>query len=404
MARDREFMKLWVGQTVSVFGSMVTRTALPFTAILVLGATPFQMGLLNAADLLPGIALGLVAGAWVDRLRRKPILIAADLARAALLISIPIAALASTLRIEHLYVVALLVGACTILFDVAYLSYLPSLVPRERLVEANARLEASASVAEVGAFGATGWLVQWLGAPAAIVIDAVTFLFSAGSLASIRAREPDPPARSERRRRWRELIEGLRATFSEPELRTLAGSVVIHELSLGIGGAVFMVFVTRELGFEPGALGMFFAVGGVSAMLGAFAAAPLGARAGVYRVMIAGLVVSGLATLLVPLARGATATSAVLLIAQQLIGDAGAVIYSVHQISRRQAITPEHSRGRVNAGIRVLGLSLALVGALGGGLLAEAFGLRSVLVLAGCARIVAGSWLVVGRRGIESKR
>src|SRR5262245_8135260 len=186
---NRHFLRLWAGQTISVFGSLIGRTALPFTAILVLKATPFQMGLLAAADLVPNFLAALIAGAWVDRLPRRPLMIAADLARAAVLVSIPLAATFHHLRIERLYAPPSLQGLVTTCFDVAYASYLPTLVPREQLVEGNSRLTASASAAEFGAFSLGGWLVQWFGGPIAVLIDAVSFLGSAAFLATIRAPE-----------------------------------------------------------------------------------------------------------------------------------------------------------------------------------------------------------------------
>src|SRR2546426_9011428 len=174
-----DFVRLWTGQTISVFGSLIGRTALPFTAILVLDARPYQIALLLAADIAPGLIVNPVAGVWVDGLRRRPILIAADVGRAVLLASIPVAYAFDSLRMEQLYVIACLTGALTMTFDVAYRSYLPSLVGREELLEGNSKLTASSAAAEVGAFGAAGWLVQLFTGPIAILVDAVSFLFSA---------------------------------------------------------------------------------------------------------------------------------------------------------------------------------------------------------------------------------
>jgi hypothetical protein len=183
--RHADFMRLWAGQTISVFGSLIGATAIGFTAILTLHATPFQLGMLAALRLAPGFLTGLIAGAWIDRLRRRPILIGADIGRALLLATIPLAATLRQLRIEQLYIVTFLVGILSIFFDVAYESYLPSLIGRDQLIEGNSKLSASASVAEFGGLGLAGWLVQLFTAPVTILIDAVSFVISAISITTL---------------------------------------------------------------------------------------------------------------------------------------------------------------------------------------------------------------------------
>src|SRR5688572_16340168 len=196
--RNTDFLKLWLGQTVSLAGTMVGGFALPLVAVLTLEATPLQLGLLRTFDVVPAILVGLFAGVWVDRLRRRPIMVWVDIGRAIVLLSIPVAALLGQLRMEQLYAVAVAVGVLTLLFDVAYRSYLPTLVSREALVEGNARISASNSVVEAAGFGVAGVLVQWLSAPIAILVDAASFLLSALSLRLIRHCEP-PPAPPEER-------------------------------------------------------------------------------------------------------------------------------------------------------------------------------------------------------------
>ncbi len=381
LTRDPDFLKLWAGETISVFGSLVTRAALPFTAILVLRATPFHIGLLQAAELVPGFLIGLIAGAWVDRLRRRPLLIGADLGRALLLGSIPLAALLHVLRMEQLYAVAVLTGLLTLLFDVAYPAYLPSLIGREQLLEGNSRLAASRSVAEVGAFGLAGWLVQWFTAPIAILIDAVSFLVSAGCLAAIRAPEPPPAPRAARAPLLHEIRDGMRVVLHDPVLRALGGSAVLLELSFGFGGAVYMLFVIREVGFSPGALGLIFAVGGASSLAGSVLARPVARRLGLGATLLLGLLLIVVGKLLAPLAHGATALSAFLLIAQQLVQDSAATVWEIHQVSLRQGMTDDRVLGRVNATMRFGSLGAVAAGALVGGALAGAIGLRITLVL-----------------------
>lgn len=392
--RHHDFLKLWSGQTVSVFGSLITRTALPFTAILVLNATPFQVAILSAADIVAGLLVGLVAGVWVDRLRRRPLLIGTDVARAVLLATVPIAAVLDVLRIEQLYLVAFLTGTLTIIFDVAYQSYLPSLVQREDLLEGNSKLSASASVAEVGAFGLAGWLVQIFTAPIAILIDAGTFVVSALSLLLIRAPEPPPAAVEHRQSLRSELTAGLREVFGSPVLRALAGCALTQALAGGMVGTVILLYTNRELGFSPGVLGMIFAVGGVTSLLGAVAAGRVTRRGGIGPTMIIAAAISAVGLLFVPAARDASLVGAALLIASQCVTDPAHTVFSIAEVSLRQSVTRPGFLGRVNAGIRFSSLLMMLGGTLLAGALGETVGLRPTLLLAAGLNVLSVLWLV----------
>jgi MFS family permease len=394
--RHPDFIKLWVGQTISVFGSFIGGTALHFTAILFLHASAFQMGLLVAASMAPGFVAGLVAGVWVDRMRRRPILIAVDIGRAVLLGTIPLAALFDRLSIEQLYVVAFLNSILTVFFDVAYQSYLPSLVSPEDLLEGNSKLSASASVAEVSGFGIAGWLVQLFSGPMAILIDAISFLVSAGSVGAIRAPEPTPVAVHERGKIWQEIGEGLHEVLRNPLLRTIAGCTFVLEFcGNGIFGAVVVLYMSRELGFAPGILGMIFAVGGISSLVGAVITTPVTRRLGVGPAMVFGLILSTLSSFFIPLAQGATLLAAVLLIAAQLTGDGGFTLYEINQVSLRQRIAPERLLGRVNASVRFVAQGAMLIGSLTGGLLGDAVGLRATLFVGASGALVAAVWLAL---------
>ncbi|MDQ3855187.1 MAG: MFS transporter, partial [Chloroflexota bacterium] len=375
--RHTDFLKLWTGQTISEFGSLIGGTALQFTAILVLKVTPFEVALLSAFGLVPALLAGPVAGVWVDRLSRRPLLIAADVGRAVLLATIPVAWLLHALRIEHLYVVAFAVGILEILFEVAYRSYLPSLVRREDLMEGNSKLSASNAVAEVGGFGIAGWLVQLLTAPLAILVDAVSFVVSALSVWLIRARETRPEPSGESASMRREIAEGAREVLHHPVLRPLAGCTLILELFGGMYGAVVVLYMVRGLGFEPGILGMIWGVGGASSLLGALLATRLARRWGIGPAMIGCLVLAGFGSCLIPLAEGATLLSAALLIAQQLTGDGAYTAYDINQLSLRQLVAPERLLGRVNASMRFVGLGATLLGTVAGGWLGGAIGLRA---------------------------
>jgi len=371
-----------------------------FTAILFLHATPLQMGLLSAMGLLPGFLTGLIAGAWVDRLRRRPLLIAADLCRALALVSIPLAAVAGVLRIEQVYIVGLVVSILSITFDVAYQSYLPSLVGPEHVIEGNSKLSASAAVAEFGGFSLGGWLVQLFTAPLAILIDAGSFVVSAVTLKMIRTPELKPVLVAHPNMRH-EIGEGLRTVWQNPLLRASAISVLVRDISGGIYGALVVLYMSQGLGFNPGVLGMIWAVGGVSSFLGAALAPHLTRWLRPGLIMAGGLAVFGLSQLLVPLANGATLLSVAFLVGQQM-GDGFYVLYEINLVSLRQSITSEYMLGRVNATLQFVAMGATLAGSLLGGWLGDVVGVRPMLALAGCGTILSAAVLALSPvRGVK---
>jgi MFS family permease len=390
--RDAGFRNLWGAQTISLLGSQVTALALPLTAALALEATPAQMGLLGAAGAAPALLLGLFVGVWVDRRRRRPIMIAADLGRAALLLLIPAAALFGTLRIELLYAVALLCGALSLLFEVAYRAFVPALLPRERLVDANSKLELSRSAAEVGGPGLAGGLIGLAGAPLAVAADAISFLASALLLARLRAPEPAPTLREHRSIR-EEIGEGLRVITGSPPLRALAGCSGVLILFSSLLEAVFVLYLTRELGLAPTLVGLIFASGNVGFLVGALLGERAARRIGVGPAIAGGLLLTGLGDLLVPLAGGPPAIVVALLLAAQFLFGCGLTIYNINQVSLRQALTPDHLQGRVSATFSLLLWSGAPLGALAGGALGELIGLRGALLLAAAGELAAALWL-----------
>ncbi|HEY6420860.1 MAG TPA: MFS transporter [Candidatus Binataceae bacterium] len=386
--RHSDFMKLWAGETVSDFGSRMGDVAISFAAVIALKATPFQMGLLAAARIVPALLFGLFAGVWVDKLRRRPLMIGADLGRVALFATIPLAAYFGTFRIAHLYAVITAVAVLDIVFDVAYRSYLPSLVSRGDLLDANSKLTGSSAVSEVAGFGLSGWLVQLLTAPFAILVDAISFLPSAIAIAAIKTPEPEP-ARAARRGMLHEIAIGARHVVADPCLRALGVVALTGATSYSIFSAVFMLFVVNGLGFQPGALGLIFAVGGVASLFGAIFAQRAASALGAGRAMSAGLALQGVALLFIPLAHGAALAAVTLLIAQQIVGDLAGTIYQINATSLKQSITPEHVLGRVNASLGFVSRASALVGALGGGLLGSAIGLRATLVIGSAGLFVS---------------
>ncbi len=278
LRKNSDFSRLWVAQAVSAFGSRITREGLPYAAVLTMSATPTQMGYLAAVGGVPVLLFGLFAGVWVDRLRRRPILIASDLARALVLAFVPVAALLHILSIWHLYVVAALMGILTLLFDVADRSYLPTLVRRDQIMEANSKLSATGSLAEVGGPALAGVLVQALTAPIAIAFDALSFLWSALCLSLIKRSEQRhiPEAEHAEHNIWREIGEGLRVIWQDRVLRALAISATVRGFFGWFFAALYAFYAIQELGLTTGVVGLLVSAGGVGALVGAGACGETG--------------------------------------------------------------------------------------------------------------------------------
>lgn len=385
-----DFLRLWAGETVSELGSHLGHVALMFTAVLVLDANAFEVGVLAAAGIVPHVLFGLFAGVWVDRLRKRPLMIVADIARFVLLATIPLAYVFDALTIGQLLAVAFGTGSFTILFDVAYQTYLPALVEKDQILEGNTKLGATHAASEVAGFGASGWMVQLLNGPLAILLDAVSFLASAAALVGIRTREPAsrPPETREGVRK--EMVEGARAILHHPVLRSTALANSISGFSFRMFGAVFLLYAIDELGFEPGVLGLVWAVGGIASLVGAIYAGRVAARLGLGPALTLGLAGMGAAMLLFPAAHDASLIAAALMVGQQL-GDGLYMFWEVNQISLRQSLTSSHVLGRVNAGFRVSFQAAMLGGALVGGVLGEVIGLRTTLVLASLLQVGAAA-------------
>ena len=388
--RHSEFVKLWTGQTISRFGSEVSTLAIPLAAALVLNASPAQMGLLGAFEFAPFLLLSLFAGVWVDRMRRRPVLIVADIGRAILLGSIPAAALLGVLRIEQLYVVGVLSGVLTVFFDVAYQSYLPVLVSREHLVEGNSKLEVSRSVAQIAGPGVGGALVQFVSAPLAVAVDALSFVGSVIFLLLINTPEPKPVRHAaDSGSIWAELREGLGVVLGNPLLRSIAACTGTSNLFGNAMMAIYVLYATRELGIQPAVIGLIFAVAGPGALFGALIAGWLAHRFGLGTTIIGSILVGQVANFLVPLAAGPSLViTAMLMVAMSVAGAAGPV-YNINQVSLRQAITSDRLQGRMNASMRFIVWGTIPIGALLGGGLGELIGLRPTMLIAAVLGLIA---------------
>lgn len=392
--RHPDFLRLWSGQTISVFGSLTTRLALPFTAIVYLKAPAFQVALVTSADVLAGICFALFAGVWVDRLRRRPIMIAADIGRAVIIGSVPLAAVFGELHMPQIYVVAFLAGILTTFFDVAYQAYLPTLVSTDELIDGNSKLAGSASVAEFGSFSAAGWLVQLVTAPGAMAVDAVSFLFSAASLRAIRTPEPAPAPAEDRRSVRAEIVEGMRVLWHDRRLRVIAGSHIAASAAGGMFGSVFALYVTRDLGLSPGVQGLIYGIGGLSSLGGAAITGWCTRRFGAGRAMMGGLTFGGAGMLLIVGAPDIATIAVAMLVAQQFISDPGWTVFTINQTSMRQAIAPEGTLGRVGAAERFAGLVATLIASVMAGIIASYTGARFVLGL-GALCAIAGAAVIL---------
>ena len=390
-----EFIKLWAGQTVSQFGSMITGEALPLTALLALNASPAQMGLLASLGSAPVLLIGLLAGVWVDRVRRRRLMVGADLGRAVLLVSIPIAYLLGILRIEQLYIIVFLVGTLSVFFNLAYRSYLPSLIDRQHIVEGNSKLSLSDSVAEVGGPAIGGILVQLITGPIAILIDAVSFLASALFLSSIHSVELPPVPAEDAHNLLHQVTAGLRSIARRPILRALAGSDATLSFFGSFIGALYGLYVIRDLALGPAALGLLVGAGGAGALVGAALNTRITRRLGLGPALIVTLGLTAGLAYHIPFAASLPQASAfVLLLLGQILGDLARAIFTINSVSLRQTITPDAWLGRVNASSEFLTTGIGTLGLLAGGLLGEAIGVRFTLALAVTGMLASILWLL----------
>jgi MFS family permease len=390
-------LKLWVGDTVSQFGSQVTLLAVPTVAILVLHAGPFQVGVLSALEFLAFPTLGLVAGVYADRLRRRPIMIVCDLGRMLALGSIPVAFLVNALTLEQLYVVALLTGIFTVFFDVSYQSYLPVLVDRPNLLEGNTKLEISRSVAQVSGPAIAGFLIQWIGGAKAVAIDALSFLISAVALSAINKPEPQPrPSTANGATGFvPEIKEGLEVVFKNPILWRIAGCTATFNLGSNmVFGAVFLVFAYRQLRLSAATVGIIFAVGSIGGLVGAFLATWVARKLGLGPTLAIATAAGGLAILATPVAL--VIAPVAVLAALGFLGGLTGPIYNISQVSLRQAITPDRVQGRMNATMRTIVWGTIPLGAFVGGILGTGIGLVQTIVLGGILSMLAALWIVLG--------
>jgi len=340
------------------------------------------MGVLSAFAGIAVLLFGLVAGVWVDRMARRPILIGTDLARAALLATIPLAAVWHVLGMAQLYAVAALTSVLTVLFDVAYQSYLPSLVAPDQIFDGNRKLMTSVTAAEIAGPGLTGILVQTITAPLAILFDALSFVFSAAMVFRIQHR-PQPRTKADAEdHAWLDSLAGLRFIQSSPILKPLAARAIIAWFFFGFMGPLYVLYAIRTLHLSPAQLGFTIATGGVGGIIGSLLSGRITQRLGLGHSFVLMAWWHAFASILIPLAHGSAATAMVYLIGSQLLGDGAFAIYWINETSLRQTVVPDAKLGRVNAAMQLASRGVLPLGALTGGILAGTLGIRFVLAIA----------------------
>ncbi|MEO8302518.1 MAG: MFS transporter [Betaproteobacteria bacterium] len=392
---------MWSAQGVSAVGSRITRTALPIAAILIAGAGALDLGLLTVALTLPGALLAWVGGGWVDRNRRRPLLIGADVVRAVALLSIPVAAFAGAVTLPLLYVVATVTGIATVLFELADHVFIIDLVGRKRVLDANGKREAVDAIAEISGPALGGALVALLTAPIAIAVDAATFVVSALLVGRIGKRETVAPAPTTRSFAD-DVRTGIRVVWHDPAIRVLFLATATLFLCMSFMASLYTLFALSYLGLTPTELGITIGCGGIGGLAGAAIAGPAATRWGPRRVLIGALLVGSGAQVLIPLAPALPWVAMVFLIAAQVLGDGALTVYFVNETSLRQRLLPPEALGRAAATWQVAAGLLTPAGALVGAALAETAGMRPALWALAIGVALAALVLIKARRRLPS--
>ncbi|MEV6288643.1 MFS transporter [Kribbella sp. NPDC051770] len=388
-----DFRRLFGGSSVSLLGSSVTSVALPLTAVVVLGASPVQMGLLGAASFLPHLVLGLPAGVWVDRLPYRRVIVATDLLAAAALAAIPILAATDLLRIWHLYAVVLVTGTCALFSAIAAQSFAPLLLPRHELLAANSAFALSNSVVSTSGNALGGLLVQLLTAPVAIAVDAVTFLLSAAAKAriSISSGTVDRPKESLGKGIW----TGIRAVVEHPVLRATTIAATVGALAGQMQAVIVVLFLVRDVQLSPGLVGVALAVSGLAGIVGASVGVPVTNRLGSGPAFVLGMTLSSLAGLVLAAAAGPTALVYAVVVLSQLLRGAGPTLYGINQVTIRQVLIGPELLARTQATWRFLVFGMQPIGALLGGSLGGLIGLRATLVISSVIMLIGTAFALL---------
>ncbi|MFU8947209.1 MFS transporter [Mycetocola zhadangensis] len=399
LIRNRDFRLLLIGQTTSQLGAQVSGVAIPLLAVLTLDASPIELGLVTASSTVAFALIGLPAGAWLDRWRKLPVLIASDLVRAAVLITVPVAAMLGILTIGQLIVVSLLTGFARVFFDVGYQSYVPTVLGKDKVLAGNSFMETIRASGQVVGPGVGGGLVALLGAASVVLIQAATFVVSAACLLGIRTREAAIPVHPERPHLGAQIVEGLAFVARNRILRATAVASAAGNFSFAISSAVTFIFLSRTLELSPLLIGVIVAAGSIAAMVGAALTPVVSRRVGSVRIIWLSLVVTGPLAILTPLAQ--PGWTVLLVVVAMAAGELGQIVYAVTNVSLRQRLCPDDILGRVNATMRVLIMGLFPLGAIVGGVLGELLGLRATLWIAGALILLSPIPLIRAFGGIR---
>src|SRR6478609_5341836 len=393
--RDRNFLTLWSGQALSQFGAQITELAIPVLAVLMLNATEWEVGVLTAANVAAFLVVGLPAGAWIDRMRKRHVMIWADLVRAVALGMLPLLAMLGVLEMWHVYVVALVMGVATVFFDVSNQSIIPSLVRRDQIAEANGKLQSTEQLAGLAGPAFGGWLVGIIAAPFAILITVGTYLASFVALLFTKDHEKLRPAH-EHEPLVKEIGEGLRWVFGNPLLRRIVGTTGTANFFGMASTTLLPIFALRELGISAAAFGLVFSLAAVGGLLGAIATPHIVKRIGEARAIPVSALLFGFAPLLVPLVAFFPAFALPMLVVAYAIGSFTVLLYNITQVTFRQRITPTRLLGRMNASIRFVVWGVMPIGALVFGALGQWIGVVPTLWIGAAGEILATLFVVTG--------
>jgi MFS family permease len=393
LLRFRPFLWLWGGDAVSQLGTQFTQLAIPVIAVTLLGATEWQVGLLTAAETAAFLVVGLPAGAWIDRMLKRRVMIVADLVRALALAVIPALWFTGSLEIWHLIIVGTVIGVATVFFDVSYQSYIPVLVRSEQVGRANSYLETTGQISRIGGPGLAGLLLTIVSAPVLIIVDAVSFLVSAFALSRVRDSETLRPA-AERESLPKEIGEGLRFVFGHPILWRITATTATSNLFGMLIATLEVILILREIGLSPAAFGLILGIGSVGGLLGALATPWLTKHVGEGTAVSLSALAMGVAYAAVPLSGMFPGVALPLLIAGAFIQSFLVLVYNITQVTMRQRLTPPKLLGRMNASIRFVVWGVNPIGALAAGALGTAIGIVSTMWIGVVGGILAAGWVL----------
>lgn len=391
--KHHDFRRLWTGESISLLGSQVTVLAIPLSAATILHASPFQMGLLTAVQYLPYLLFSLPAGAWIDRYPRRPFLIASNLGRALLLSIIPVAYWLGFLHIGLLIAISFLVGTFATFFELAYTSYLPTLVSKEQLTEGNSKLQTSASVAQTGGPGLAGLLIGLWTAPAAILVNSLSYLVSVYFLLRIRSSEPRHKSKPAASNLWHEIGEGIKLLTANRYLVAVLGEASTYNFFSQAALSVVTLYFTGSLGLGATMIGLLYTTSSLGAVAGSFSADRMAKRMGLGPAILITMSIACVSTILIPLAGLSGGLAVAILLPAYFLSGFGIAVSVIHCLSLRQTVAPPEIQGRIFGAYRFFSIGAASLGGLAGGWLGEAIGISPTLFVASAGMIAALAWV-----------